>query len=213
MDALKGSFARLLASTGLAVNTEVILIVAFALAVTIVAVGLALSRRKVRLETRLVDSEPGVVVAHRAVSDVLSDLDGSKEHLGTASSAKPEPSGELAKPAIDLGSTHKAVATNLPSTTAEAITDQESVQNYQAGIELLQTTLTSLQREQLALHQLLAACNAGLKGIEQLVAAIPSLRIEYASIKKQLAELNARFDAASELLAEFVQSEDPRDDR
>ena len=121
----------------------------------------------------------------------------------------------------------EAVATNLPSTKAELITlqesveeesveeesvEEESVQEYQAGIELLQATLISLQREQLTLHKLLEACNARFKGIEQLVAAVPSLRTEHASIKKQLTELNARFDAASELLADFLQSEDLPDD-
>jgi chromosome segregation ATPase len=99
-------------------------------------------------------------------------------------------------------------ATNPPSAKSELVTDQEAVQTYQARIELLQATLNSLQREQANLHKLLEACNAGLKGIEQLVAAIPGLRIEHASIKKQLAELNTRFDAASEVLAEVLQSED-----
>ena len=99
-------------------------------------------------------------------------------------------------------------ATNPPNAKSELVADQEAVQNYQARIELLQATLKSLQREQANLHKLLEACNAGLKGIEQLVAAIPGLRIEHASIKKQLAELNTRFDAASEVLAEVLQSED-----
>ena len=212
MDALTDFFAQLLARTGSALNTEVILIVAFALSVMIVAVGLALARRRGRLEDRLVDSELGIVGAHRAVSDVLSDLDRSKQHLGNANSEKSEPSGELAKLAVDPGSMREAVATNPPNTKAELTTDQESEQNYQARIELLQATLSSLQREQLTLHKLLEACNAGLKGIEQLVAAIPSLRIEHASIKKQLAELNTRFDAASEVLAELLQCEDLPDD-
>jgi chromosome segregation ATPase len=159
-----------------------------------------------------VDSELGVVGAHKAVAAVSSDLDEFNHHLGSANSEKSEPSSELARLATDLGSMREAVATNLPSTKAELITVQESVQNHQARIELLQGTLTSLQREQLTLHKLLEACNAGLKGIEQLVAAIPSLRTEHASIKKQLAELNARFDAASEVLADLLQSEDLPDD-
>jgi prefoldin subunit 5 len=111
-----------------------------------------------------------------------------------------------------VASSRETVATNVSSTKAELMTVQMSVQNYQERIELLQATLSSLQHEQLTLRKLLESCNSGLKGIEQLVAAIPSLRTEHASIKKQLAELTARFDAASEVLAELLQSEDLSND-
>jgi hypothetical protein len=208
MDALTDFFVRLLARTGLTVNTEVTLIVAFALAVMIVAIGLALSRRRGRLEDRLVVSELGMVDAPRAPSDGLSDSDRSKQQLGDANWGKSPPSGALPQLAVHSGSMREAAATNPPNSKSQPVTDQAAVQNYEARIELLQATLNSLQREQATLHKLLEACNAGLKGIEQLVAAIPGLRIEHASIKKQLAELNTRFDAASEVLAEVLQSED-----
>jgi len=218
MDAVKGLLAQLLASTGLGVNKEVMLVAAFALAVMVVAVALALSRRRNRLEERLEDprqphpsvgeAEPHLVRAQEAVSDALPDFDRSKQHLAGANRLKAEPTGDLARLATDLASMRETVATNVPSTRAELMTVHESVQNYQGRIELLQATLTSLQSEQLTLRRLLESCNSGLKSIEQLAAAVPSLRTEHAALKKQLAELNARFDAASEVLAELLQSED-----
>jgi chromosome segregation ATPase len=198
--------------------------------VIVVAVGLALRRRGDRLQEHLDDlrpphlslgeAEPYVVGAHEAVPeavpDAVSDADRSKQHLDGANRQEPEPSGELARLATDLANMQetirKTVATNVPSAKAESMTVQESVQNYQGRIELLQATLTSLQSEQLTLRKLLETCNSGLKRMEQFVAAVPSLRTEHASIKQQLAELNARFDAASEVLADLLQPEDrPKD--
>ena len=216
MDAVTGFLAQLLARTGLGVNKEVMLVAAFALAVIVVAVALARSRRRDRLNEHLEDprqphasereADLGAVRAHEVVSDAPSELDQPKQNLAGANRQESEPGG-------DLASVRESTATNVPSANAESMAVQQSVQHYQERIELLQATLTSLQIEQLTLRKLLETCNSGLKGIEQLVAAIPSLRTEHASIKKQLAELNARFEAASEVLAELLQSEDPPNDR
>ena len=222
MDAITGFLAQLLARTGLSVSKEVTLVAAFVLAVIIVAVGLALRRRSDRLAERFENPhprdasvrevEPYVIGTHEAALDAPSDLDRSKPDLGGPNHQESEPSGDLAKLATELASMResirKTVASNVSGAKAESMTVQESVQDYQGRIELLQATLTSLQTEQLTLRKLLETCNSGLQSIEQFVAAVPSIRTEHASIKQQLAELNARFDAASEVLADLLQSED-----
>jgi chromosome segregation ATPase len=226
MDAITGFLTRLLASTGLGVNKDVTVIAAFVLAVIIVAVVLALRRRSDRLAERFdgphprhatdEEAEPHVVPVREAVQDALADLEQAKQQLEGANRPESKPSGDLARLASDLAimreTIGKTVATNVASAKAEPLTAQQSVQDYQGRIELLQATLTSLQSEQLTLRRLLETCNSGLQSIEQFVAAVPSIRTEHASIKQQLAELNARFDAASEVLTDLLQSEDlPKD--
>jgi hypothetical protein len=80
-------------------------------------------------------------------------------------------------------------------------------------MEMMQATLTSLQGEQRKLCKVLKAWNSRMKDMEQIVAAVPSIRTEQAGIKNQLAEWNSRFDGASEVLAEFLQSEDLPNER
>lgn len=223
MDAITGFFAQLLASTGLGVSKEAALFALLVLAVMIVVVALARSRRSHRLEVHLEDprqshagmreAEPAVVPAHGPVSDALSDSDRSKQTAGGADRQEFAPSGNPGGIAADGARSGETFATNVPRTRVESAAAQTPAQNYQARFELMHATLSSLQREQLALRKLLENCNSGLKGIEQLAAAIPSLRTEHASIKKQLAELTARFDVASEILADLLESEDPPRDR
>ena len=211
MDTVTGFWTQLLARTGLAVNPEVALVAGFALTVIIVAVALALGRRGSRLEERLVDreilqsnlrnAETPVGPPPESDPDALAEIEAATQHSGESS--------DMARLISDLANMREGMASHLPSTKAEFMAVQESVQNYQGRIELLRTTLNSLQSEQVTLHKLLEACNADLKDIEQFAASLPRLRTEHASIKKQLAELNARFEAASEVLADFLPSEDP----
>lgn len=216
---MTGFWAQLLARTGLALNPEVALVAGFALTVIIVAVALALGRRGSRLEERLVDREILQSNLRNADTpagpppgpdpDALAEMDARTQHSGDSSRPRAEPDGDMARLISDLADMREGMASHLPSTKAEFMAVQESVQNYQGRIELLRTTLNSLQSEQVTLHKLLDACNSDLKDIEQFAASLPRLRTEHASIRKQLAELNARFEAASEVLADFLPSEDP----
>jgi hypothetical protein len=219
MDTMTGFWSQLLARTGLALNPEVALAAGLALTVIIVAVALALGRRGSRLQERLVDreilqpnlrsAEPPVGPPPGSDPDALAETGAAAQLSGESSRPRSEPDGDMARLISDLENMREGMASHLPSTKAEFMAVQESVQNYQGRIELLRTTLNSLQSEQVTLHKLLDACNTDLHDIEQFAASLPRLRTEHASIRKQLAELNARFEAVSEVLADFLPSEDP----
>jgi hypothetical protein len=212
MDAVKGFWAQLLASTG---NTELMVYGAVVLAILIVAVALAVGRRSNRLEDSLLHlrephasvhwPEPRVTLQPGGSPDVLS---GVNEALDSTGSREVERSGHRARLVNDPTTIRAGMATAPPAPGGQSTPVQDSMRGDQERIEMLQVALATLQSEQVTLRDLLQACNAGLQNIEQLVAAIPSLRKEHASIKKQLAELNTRFDAASEVLAGLLQSED-----
>ena len=226
MDAVTAFVEELFASTGLSVDTALILCTAGALAVIILLVVLALSRRIDRLEGCLMDlrhlhttmhatqaQHARVVSALGSIAGALPDLDGFKQYLRDANSQQSELIGTLAKVSIDLENMRETVATSLLDTRSELMTLQESIQNYHPRMEMMQATLTSLQGEQRKLCKVLKAWNSRMNDMEQIVAAVPSIRTEQAGIKNELAEWNSRFDGASEVLAEFLQSEDLPNER
>ena len=164
-----------------------------------------------QLQTTMHDTQADharVVSALGSIAGALPDLDGFKQTLRGANSQQSELIGTLAKVSIDVESMRETVATSLLNIKSELMTLQESMRDHHPRLEMIQATLTSLQGEQRKLYKVLKAWNSRLKHMEQMVAAVPSIRTEQAGIKNELAEWNSRFDAASEVLAEFLQSED-----
>jgi prefoldin subunit 5 len=204
-------------------NPEIALGAGLALTAIIVAIALAFGRRSSRLEDRFAD--PGILqpgLGHPAAPvappaeyapDRVSSVDATTHHSEEPNRATSDPGAAANTLTADLANLREGMVAVLPSTKAEFMAVQQSVQNYQERIELLRTTLNSLQSEQLALHKLLESCNADLKDIERFAASISNIRNEHASIKKQLAELNTRFQVVSEVLADFLPSEDSLGER
>jgi len=218
MDAVKSFWAQLLAKTGLDVSSEAALVAGLALTVLVVVIALLFGRRSSRLEERFMDPgtfQPSLPNAQlSALSDEVPKANTPiQSSSGGSISHASDPGGDTTRLALDLANLRDGMASVLPGTKAEFMAVQESVQNYQERIELLRTTLNSLQSEQLTLHKLLEACNADLQDIERFAASVPKLRSQHASIKKQLTELNERFHAVSEVLADFLPSQDPLNDR
>jgi SMC interacting uncharacterized protein involved in chromosome segregation len=121
-----------------------------------------------------------VVGALGSIAVALPDLEGFKDYLRGANSKQSELISAFSKVSVDLEHMHDTV----------------------------EARLTILQSNQDEMYKVLKAWDARLKDLEQTVAAVPSIRTEQAEMKSELAEWNSRFDAASEVLAEFLQSED-----
>ena len=226
MDAVTGFVSELSASTGLSMSMTLLLCAAVGLGIIILAVVLALGRRIDRLEERLLDlrqlqvtmqetqtEHVRLVAALRSIASALPDLDGFKQFLRNANSQQSEHTGTLAKVSLDLESMRETVTTGLLNTQSELMTLQESVRDYYPRMEMMQATLTTLQTENRKLYKVLKAWDSRLKAMEQIVEAVPSIRTEQAGIRNELAEWNSRFGVASEVLAEFLQSEVPPNER
>jgi DNA repair exonuclease SbcCD ATPase subunit len=226
VDAVTDFFANLLASTGLTANTAVILCAAAALGIIILSVVVALSRRIDRLEGSLMDLRQLHTTMHEtqtyhaqvvgvlgSIADALPDLEGFKQYLRNATDQQSELTGGLARVSIDLEGMRDHVAASLLDTKSELTTLRESIEDYYPRMETIQASLRVLEDEQRKVYKILKAWDSKLKDLERTTAAVPSIRTEQAAIKGELAEWNSRFDAASVVLAEFLQSEDPSNDR
>src|SRR5262245_29866934 len=161
MDAVTGYLAQLIAKTGLNVSSEAALASGLVLIVVIVAIALLFSRRGSRLEERFADPSTFQPVVRNAEVPAAPDGRSNSDSIapqpasGGTTSHPPDSDGYTAQLGDDLANLHEGMASLLPSTRAEFMAVQESVQNYQERIELLRTTLNSMQSEQLTLHKLM----------------------------------------------------------
>ena len=220
MDLITGFLAEFFASTGLAVSTAIVLGVVGAVAVIILSVVLALGRRIDRLEERLMDlrqihttmqetqtDHAHVVSALGSIAGALPDLEEVKQSLRRAESQQSEVIGTVARVSIDLESMREVVATSFPKINTELVTLQESMDDYHSRLEIMQAPLTMLHSEQNKTYKVLKAWNSQLKDLREMVAALPSIEKEQAEVRNELTEWKSRFNAASEVLAEFLQSD------
>jgi chromosome segregation ATPase len=216
--------AQLLSSMGLSVNAAILLGGAAALAVIILSVALALSRRIDRLEESLMDlrqlhttmqetqtSHARVVKVLGSIASALPDLDEFKHHFRGANSRQSELIATTAKVSIDLESVRETVVTRLPDIKADLATLQKSMEDYHVRMEMMQATMATLptiQNEQHKICKLLRVINSRFKDMEQTVASVPSIKAEQVQVQNEVAEWNSRFNAAAEALAELFPSED-----
>ncbi len=126
-----------------------------------------------------------VVGALESIAVAFPDLDGFKEYLRGANSKQSELISAFSKVSVDL----------------EGMRDS------------VEARLATLQRNQDKTYQVLKAWDSRLNDLEQTVAAVPSIQTEQAVIKNELADWYSRFDAASAVFAECLQSEDPPGER
>ena len=130
-----------------------------------------------------------------------------------AESQQSEVIGTVARVSIDLESMREVVATSFPKINTELVTLQESMDDYHSRLEIMQATLTMLHSEQNKTYKVLKAWNSQLKDLREMVAALPSIEKEQAEVRNELTEWKSRFNAASEVLAEFLQSDDLPNER
>lgn len=216
--------AQLLSSMGLTVNTAILLGGAVALAVIILSVALALSRRIDRLEEFLIDlrqlhttmqetqtDHARVVGALGSIASALPDLGELKQHFRGTNSQQSELIATIAKVSIDLESVRETILTTLPNIKADLVTLQESMEDYKVRTEMMQATIATLptiQNEQHKIYKVLRAWDSRFKDMEQTVASVPNIKAEQVRVQNEVAEWNSRFNAAAEALTELFPSTD-----
>lgn len=228
MESIASFLAELYGGSGLSTTAAIVLGTAVVLALIILSVIIALGRRIDRLEESLMDlrqlhiamqethaDQARAATALGSIASALPELAEFKQHLRGATSQQSELIGTVAKLSIDLESVRETVAGVL-STKADLMTLQKSLEERHLRMEMLQTAIASLptiENEQRKIYKLLKAWNSRVGDLEQKVAAVPGIQAGQAQLVSELADWDSRRNAACEVLAEFLQSQDVANER
>ena len=229
MESITNFFVELFAGIGPSTTAAIVLGTAVVLALIIVSVIVALGRRIDRLEESLMDlrqlhvamqeahaDQARAATALGSIASALPELAEFKQHWRGATSQQTELISAVAKLSIDLEGVRESVATSVLSAKADLMTLQRSMEEHHHRMEMLQTTIASLptiENEQRKVYKLLKTWNSRLGDIEQKVAAVPGIQAGQAQLVNELADWDSRRNAACEVLAEFLESQDVANER
>jgi chromosome segregation ATPase len=228
VESITSFLTELFAGTGFSTTAAIVLGTAVVLALIILSVIVALGRRIDRLEESLMDlrqlhiamqethaDQARAATALGSLASALPELTELKQHLRGATSRQSELIATVAKLSIDLESVRETVASVL-STKADLMTLQKSMEERHLRVEMLQTAIAALptiENEQRKIYKLLKAWNSRVGDIEQKVAAVPDIQAGQAQLVNELADWDSRRNAACEVLAEFLQSQNIANER
>ena len=228
MESIATFLAELYEGSGLSTTAAIVLGTAVVLTLIILSVIIALGRRIDRLEESFIGlrqlhiamqethtDQARAATALGTIASALPELAEFKQHLRGTTSQQSELIGTVAKLSIDLESVRETVASVLGA-KADLMTLQKSLEERHLRMEMLQTaiaTLPTIENEQRKIYKLLKAWNSRVGDLEQKVAAVPGIQAGQAQLVSELAVWDSRRNAACEVLAEFLQSQDVANER
>jgi chromosome segregation ATPase len=203
-------------------DMTIVLGAALTIAVIILSVVFALSRRVDRLSEALMDmrqlhvslqetqTDLGRVVAKfESVAGTLAPLQELQREVEGVEAQRSELMVVLTQIANEMDEAGQAAAI-LPSLSAGMGELQKTTDGYHLRMDKLQAAVAALARthsEQQQIHKLLKAWGPRIEELQQMSATVPTIKAQQLQIQSAIADWKSRFDAAAKELDDFMAAE------